>query len=224
MKSATIRVVIVSDVRLYREGLAHILAAEPRLTVVGSAADVQTALRVTAQHAPDVALVDMVMAQRVAAVRGLTATAPAVKIVALGVREIEQDLLVCAEAGVDGYVPRAASVQDLVTALEGVGRGELVCSAGTAATLWKRVATLAAAASGSESSGGVGGLTPREREIAALLEAGLSNKEIAARLGIEVATVKNHVHNLLEKLRVRRRGEAAARLRSARVPAFELLN
>jgi DNA-binding NarL/FixJ family response regulator len=212
VKSATIRVVIVSDVRLYREGLAHILAAEPRLAVVGSASDVQTALRVTAENVPDVALVDMVMAQMDAAVRGLTATAPSVKIVVLGVREIEQDLLVCAEAGVAGYVPRAASVHDLVIALEGVGRGELLCSARTAAALWKRVATLAATASGSESSGGGGGLTPRERETAALLEAGLSNKEIAARLGIEVATVKNHVHNLLEKLDVHRRGQAVARL------------
>ncbi len=210
VKAAIIRVVVVSDIRLYREGLAHILVDEPRLSVVGTAADVPAAVRVVAQHAPDVVLVDMVMPQGIDAVHAIAATAPTVKVVALGIREIEQDLFVCAEAGVDGYVPRAASVQDLVTALEGVGRGELLCSARTAASLWKRVATLAAGAGVSNPSGST--LTPREREIGALLQAGLSNKDIARQLGIEVATVKNHVHNLLEKLEVHRRGQAVARL------------
>lgn len=209
MKSAIIRVLVVSDIRLYRDGLAQVFADERRLAVVGAAADAPTAARLAAQHRPDVALVDMAMPQSGAAVRGISAIAPAVKVVALGIRENEQDLIGCAEAGVAGYVPRAASVQDLVTVLDGVGRGELLCSAHTAATLWHRVATLAAIA-GSPRQENL--LTPREREIGTLLEAGLSNKDIATRLGIEVATVKNHVHNLLDKLEVHRRGQAVARL------------
>ncbi len=198
MKSAIIRVLVVSDIRLYRDGLAHILAAEPRLAVVGTAADVPAALREVAAHAPDVALVDMAMPQSVEAVRGIIASRPGVKVVAL------------AEAGVAGYVARAASVQDLVHTLEGVGRGELLCSAQAAAALWRRVGSLAATGSGARHASSA--LTLREREIGALLEAGLSNKDIATRLGIEVATVKNHVHNLLEKLDVHRRGQAVARL------------
>jgi len=209
VKSAIIRVLVVSDIRLYRDGLAQVFADERRLAVVGSAADAPAAARLAAEHRPDVALVDMAMPQSGAAVRGISAIAPAVKVVALGIRESEQDLIACAEVGVAGYVPRAASVQDLVTVLEGVGRGELFCSPHTAATLWRRVAALAATAGGTtrEST-----LTRREREIGSLLEAGLSNKDIAVRLGIEVATVKNHVHNLLEKLEVHRRAQAVARL------------
>ena len=209
MKSAIIRVLVVSDIRLYRDGLAQVFAHERRLAVVGAAADAPAAARMAAEHSPDVALVDMAMPQSVAAVRGIAAIAPAVKVVALGIRENEQDLIACAEAGVSGYVPRAASVQDLVTVLEGVGRGELLCSAHTAATLWRRVAALAATTGGTTQEQT---LTRREREIGTLLEAGLSNKDIATRLGIEVATVKNHVHNLLEKLEVHRRGQAVARL------------
>jgi len=209
VKSAIIRVLVVSDIRLYRDGLAQVFAHERRLAVVGAAADAPAAARMAAEHSPDVALVDMAMPQSVAAVRGIAAIAPAVKVVALGIRENEQDLIACAEAGVSGYVPRAASVQDLVTVLEGVGRGELLCSAHTAATLWRRVAALAATTGGTTQEQT---LTRREREIGTLLEAGLSNKDIATRLGIEVATVKNHVHNLLEKLEVHRRGQAVARL------------
>ncbi len=209
MKSAIIRVLVVSDIRLYRDGLAQVFADERRLAVVGAAADAPAAARMAAEHSPDVALVDMAMPQSGATVRGIAAIAPAVKVVALGIRENEQDLIACAEAGVSGYVPRAASVQDLVTVLEGVGRGELLCSAHTAATLWRRVAALAATAGGTAQEQT---LTRREREIGTLLEAGLSNKDIATRLGIEVATVKNHVHNLLEKLEVHRRGQAVARL------------
>jgi len=205
-----IRVLVVSDIRLYRDGLAHILADEPRLAVVGTAADLPAALREVAAHSPDVALVDMAMPQSVDSVRGIAATASTVKVVALGIRETERDLLACAEAGVAGYVARAASVQDLVKTLEGVGRGELLCSAQVAAALWRRVASLAAAGGGARHAASE--LTPREREIGGLLEAGLSNKDIAVRLSIEVATVKNHVHNLLEKLQVHRRAQAVARL------------
>jgi len=210
VKPTCIRVLIVSDVRLYREGLAHILAEERRLAIVGATADPQVAVRLIVQHGADIALVDMAMPPGFAAIRGLAAAAPDLKVVALGVRETEQDLIACAEAGVAGYVPRAASVEDLVAALESVGRGELLCSAQTAAALLRRVAALAAGRGGSAQP--LSNLTRREREIGGLLEAGLSNKDIAVRLGIEVATVKNHVHNVLEKLQVHRRGQAAARL------------
>ena len=201
---------IATDIRLYREGLARILASEPKLTVVDTAADAAGTLRLARERAPDIALIDMVMPYSVGTVRDIMRTMPGVKIVALGVREDEHDLIACAEAGVAGYVSRDASVADLVAALERVGRGELLCSPQTAATLWRRVAALAS--SGSRAVVSPEGLTPREREIGALLEAGLSNKDIAVRLGIEVATVKNHVHNLLEKLHVHRRAQAVARL------------
>jgi two-component system, NarL family, nitrate/nitrite response regulator NarL len=129
----------------------------------------------------------------------------------LGLPETDEAVLAYAEAGIAGYVSRDGSVQDLVTAIEGAVKGELRCSPRLAGTILRRLAWRAA----------VGGdvsprttLTSRETEIVRLIDQGLSNKEIAVRLGIEVATVKNHVHNLLDKLRVHRRSEAAARLRA----------
>jgi DNA-binding NarL/FixJ family response regulator len=95
----------------------------------------------------------------------------------------------------------------LVATLESATRGEALFSPRMAASLLRRVAALAAT---QPSPSAQVRLTPRERDIMRLLDEGLSNKEIAQRLGIEVATVKNHVHNILEKLQVHRRGEAAA--------------
>jgi len=91
-------------------------------------------------------------------------------------------------------------------------RGEAVCSPRVAGALLRRIAALA---TDGRSDRVPAHLTKREREIMGLIDEGLSNKEIAKRLRIEVATVKNHVHNILEKLQVHRRGEAAARVRAA---------
>jgi|SRR2546421_1640985 len=211
-----IRVLILSDIRLYRDGLAKILSTESRLQVVATAADLATAVQALTSGATDVALVDMALSDSVAAVRHLAAAAPTTKILALGVRDSDQDVIATAEAGVAGYVPRAASVADLVKALECVGRGELLCSPRAAATLLRRVTALAASRQDASPTGAI--LTPREQEIARLLESGLSNKDIARQLGIELATVKNHMHHLLEKLQVHRRSHAVARLQG-RMPA-----
>src|SRR6266487_2770009 len=139
-----IRLLIVADIRLYQEGLAQILARERRLQVVATAADAGTAIQLAAERVIDVALVDMAMAESVASMRAIAAQVPRVKVVAVGLRESGHDLVLCAEAGIAGYVPRAASIADLVAVLESVGRGELLCSPGTAAALLRRVAALAA--------------------------------------------------------------------------------
>src|SRR3989442_13220301 len=100
VKSATIRVLVVSDIRLYRDGLAHILADEPRLAVVGTAADVSAAVREVAAHAPDVGPVDMVMPQSIDAGGGMPPTRPTVKGGALGLSRTQRGLLGCGEARV----------------------------------------------------------------------------------------------------------------------------
>ncbi|MDQ5821587.1 MAG: response regulator transcription factor, partial [Actinomycetota bacterium] len=144
-------------------------------------------------------------------VRSLLAKAPGTMVVALGVTEADDDVLPLAEAGVAGYVTRDGTVDDLLATVESVAAGETICSPRITATLLRRVALLArdrgAAAEAKR------GLTHREREIVDLIDEGLSNKEIAVRLRIELATVKNHVHNILDKLHVRRRAEAAAAVR-----------
>lgn len=207
-----IRVLIVTDIRLYREGLAEILGRTENLDVVGAAAGQEDALWLLASAAPDVVLLDLGTPQGVAVIGSLRVAAPTVNVVALAVTEVEGEVLACAEVGAAGYVPREASVEELVTVIESVMRGETVCPPRIAATLFRRVAVLSG---GRASKPSLLSLTVREREILRFLDRGLSNKEIAKRLGVEVATVKNHVHNILEKLRVHRRGEAAARIREA---------
>src|SRR6266571_3842650 len=151
--------------------------------------------------------VDMAMHDSGGVVRVVLTRVPHARVVALGVIEDYDDVLGCAEAGVPGYVPREASIDDIVGVIESVHRGEAICSPRVAASL------LAALAAGSVAGPLRAHLTDREREVVHLIDDGLSNKEIARELGIEVATVKNHVHNILEKVQVHRRGEAAAQVR-----------
>jgi two-component system, NarL family, nitrate/nitrite response regulator NarL len=207
-ESRPIRLVIAAEIRLYREGIAHVLAKEPDVSVVGAAGEAGEALRTVLACSPDVALLDLGAQRGLAAVRALRREAPGVRLVTLGVDDGDDDVLAWAEAGVSGYVPRDASFEDLVETVRAVARGELRCSPRLAATLLRRVTALAGDVPSSPAR-----LTQREREISSLLEAGLSNKEIASRLYIELPTVKNHVHNILRKVGASRRGEAAALLR-----------
>jgi DNA-binding NarL/FixJ family response regulator len=205
-----IRVFIVARVRLYREGLAAMLPRRDGVTLVGTAeswaacADELRALK------PDVVLVDMAVADGANAIREIVTGADGVKVVALAVSESERDVIAYAEAGVSGYVTREESLDDLVAAVESAARGQVTCSPRVAAALLRRVTALSNP-SPSESDSR---LTRREAEIAALLDEGLSNKEIAQRLCIELATVKNHVHSILEKLDVHSRFEVAQRAAS----------
>jgi two-component system nitrate/nitrite response regulator NarL len=208
----TVRVMVLADVRLYREGLAHLLAAEPRLTVV--AAEPVTAdslLRARAEQT-DVILLEATTACETRVIEELALLAPEAKVVAYGILDEDRQALRCAEAGAAAFVTGEATAEQLVSAILGVARGEVNCSPRLAALLIKRLRSLAQhmAPVGTDAR-----LTPRERGIAALIDEGLSNKEIAARLGIEVCTVQNHVHHILEKLEVTRR--SAARLRHSRL-------
>ena len=207
-----IRVLIVTDIRLYRDGLAQMLGREQQLSIACAAGDLEGAIASVRDLRPDIVLIDLAMAESLAVVRAIGVIEPNVKVVALATPQIEEELLACAEAGVAGFVAREAGVPDLITTLQSVGRGELLCSPRIAAALLGRVTKLAA---GQAPVGEERRLTGRELETLHLVEQGLSNKDIARQLGIEVATVKNHVHSILAKLRVHRRGQAAARMRGA---------
>ena len=207
---ALIRLYLVSQTRLYRDGLADELAQRPRLELVGKAPAALDALdEIEASH-PDVVLVDGDAPEGVEAVRAVTAIAEA-KVIVLGLGESEGDLIAFAEAGMAGYVSREGSLHDLVAAIESVARGEMLCSPRAAATLLRRVTSLAAERPPTQP---FARLTKRQLEIVRLIEQGLTNKEIARRLCIELPTVKNHLHSIFEKLDVHRRGEVASVLRS----------
>ena len=142
--------------------------------------------------------------------RELRAAHDALKVIVLAIDEQEDCVLPLVEAGAAGYVTHEASLAELFSVVRSAVRGEALCSPRIVASLARRLTQMA---DQRPVRAELGELTVRERQIARLLDEGLSNKEIAIQLCIEVATVKNHVHNILEKLHVHRRGEAAARLR-----------
>ncbi len=205
-----IRLLIVTEVRLYGEGLQEILSREAEFDVVGTAAETEAALALLRSSMPNVVLLDAALPQCKLTARAILEIEPKVKLVALAVPETAEQIIACAEAGASAYVTRDASLSTLVETLVRVTRGELLCSPKMAGSLFRCISQLSATHT---SPAPWPGLTSREREVAELIDQGCSNKEIARRLSIEVATVKDHVHNLLAKLKVNRRGEAAARLR-----------
>jgi two-component system, NarL family, nitrate/nitrite response regulator NarL len=207
-----VRAFIIAQTRLYREALEKCLDEEGRIEVVGAAAEPERSLETIAAAAPDVVLVDMAGLGSADGVRAVAAALPDVTLVGLAVPDTEEDVVSCAEAGITGYVPRDGSYKDLVDAVERGARGEAVGSPRVVAGLMRRVAALA----DERDEASRAALTRRELQIVRLIDEGQSNKEIAAQLSIELATVKNHVHHILEKLHVTRRGEAAARVRGMR--------
>ena len=211
---APIRVFLVSDVRLYRDGLVWGLTATGRLQVVAAFERPVLALERLAEPAVEVLLVDMSMAGATELIRAARVAHPQTFIVAFTVGMEDHAVLECIEAGAHGYVGRNGTVEDLTTTVESVVRGEARCPPRLAATLFRRVAALA---SENDTAASFLSLTQRERQIVELIEEGLSNREIAGRLGIEPATAKNHVHHILEKLQLRRRGQIRSRLTWRRV-------
>ena len=212
-----IKVFIVSNVRLLREGLAALLRECPSIEVLG-ANSVQETQNTLLTGATDVALVDslspddsdLVMSDRVVALRNLCAR---MRIVAFGIREDASEVLACAAAGIDGYVPMDAALDDMVTAIETVVRGELSCSPKVAASLYHSIGSRTAMANRTATTT-ANTLTARELQVADLMNRGCPTKEIAWRLGVQPCTAKNHVRNILHKLQVRRRGQAVAKLRT----------
>jgi DNA-binding NarL/FixJ family response regulator len=203
------RVLVISDVRLYRDGLVQSLSRHLGDAVPGGADASAASLAEAVAFAPDAIILDIANAGGLSTAKMLAAQLPSAKIVAFAVRELDEDVLACAEAGMAGFVPSEGNEEDLIAALNHALRGELRCSPRLAGTLFRRLGTLAM----QRPAAAIDGLTRRERQILDHLEQGMSNKEIARALRIGHATVKNHVHSILEKLQVRRRGEAAARLR-----------
>jgi two-component system, NarL family, nitrate/nitrite response regulator NarL len=211
-----IRAIIVANVRLYREGLATILDAEDDIEVLATAALWPDAVALARAQQPDLVLVDLTLDEGRVAVAAFRSAAPAVRLVVISIGVAEDDVLSWAEVGIAGFVTREDSLSTLIGVLRSVARDEMPCSPRIAATLLRRVGVLASRVAPPSRAAD---LTSRELEVVELIERGLSNKQIGSELHIQVATVKNHIHNILEKLHVRRRVEAVAAVRG-RAPAI----
>jgi two-component system, NarL family, nitrate/nitrite response regulator NarL len=205
----SIRVLVASHIRLYREGLERVLRESPELTLEASVGSAPEAIEQTRKLGADVVLLDMAMSGAFYVAKEMERAGGPSKVVALGTLEDETQVLSCAQMGIVGYVTRDGSVEDVVAAIKAAVRGEAHCSPKVAGSLFRRIAAMATA--GSQRKGN-GVLTARETQILHLLQEGMSNKMISRVLGIELATVKNHVHRVLAKLDIHRRAEAVSLL------------
>lgn len=215
------RVFIVAEIRLYREGLADAIGSAAGIEVVGTAANGLSELDEMAAASPHVVLLELASPNGLQAVRAISRRIRDAVAVVLAVTDTEEDLIACAEAGVVGFVTREQSLDDVTSVVRSAARGEVSCPPRVAGALLRRLALLA------EQKGPMSRamqLTAREMEIAVLIEQGRSNKEIARTLFIELPTVKTHVHRILEKLGVQRRGQAAAQVRAHHRLALQHLN
>lgn len=201
------RVLLVSDLLLYREGAAAALAGIEEIDEVSTADCAATVVVAARRSRADVVLLDLSMTGAMPALRALMQALPRTRVVAVGIDQASADLIGCAELGVTGYVGRNATLDELRTALHFALRGEAWCSGRVAADLIRHI-------SRQRNEGRVRvplQITRRELDVLNLLECGLSNKEIARALDLSLSTVKNHVHNLLSKLGVARRAELLLR-------------
>ncbi len=203
------RVLVVAGMRLHREGIAVMIEQRRGLAVLATAEPRHALAAARATH-PDVVLVDVTIPASAQAIGEIAAALPGERLLALGVTEGQEEMPADAEAGIVGCVSREAPPEHLADAIRRAARNQPTCSRVVTAALTGGVSRRKPQNPGAIEAP----LTRRELEVIALIDQGLSNKQIARRLCIELATVKNHVHHILEKLRVHRRGEAAARIRT----------
>jgi DNA-binding NarL/FixJ family response regulator len=218
------RILIVNDCAALAEALADCLANCGWVDGVHISRDADDCVQQAQHWFPNVALVSVRTPFAAHVITKLRTSAPHVRLMAMSVAEDENEVVTCAELGVSAILLLDASLVDLKAMLAAVAAGTSLASPYVTSVLFHRIHGLASARDLIPfQSITPERLTPREREVLSLIELGRTNRQIATELCIEVRTVKNHVHNVLEKLRVHGRTEAAALVRATRIPLQSLL-
>lgn len=208
-----IRVVVVDDHQIVREGLASLLGALDGLDVVGTAADGRDAVHVVAETTPDVVVMDIQMPtlDGLEATRMITGRQPGVRVVMLTMNEDDETVLAAIRAGASGYLLKGSGADEVQTAIRAAAAGGMVFGA----TLAARVASYFAGAGPRQQPEPFPDLTDRERDVLRLLAAGRSNDAIAAELYVSNKTVRNTVSGIYAKLHAAGRAEAIIKAREA---------
>ncbi|MAT98399.1 MAG: DNA-binding response regulator [Anaerolineaceae bacterium] len=203
--SDPIRILIADDHPLFREGVAQSLAGEPDFTVVGQAGSGEEAFSLVANLLPDVLLLDVTMPGDGGIVTAgkVAAAWPVVRIMMLTVSEDQDTLMAALKAGARGYVLKGVTARDLANAVRVVAGGDIYISPALAGGI------LFELTANKEDDDPLTTLTDRERDILSLVAEGLTNREIGERLHLAEKTIKHYMTNVLQKLHVRSRVEAA---------------
>jgi DNA-binding NarL/FixJ family response regulator len=202
-----IRLVIVDDHSIFREGLLSVLSTEPDIEIVGEGASAEDALRLARELLPDIIFLDISMpGGGLNAAQSIVENYPVVKIIILTGSEGEAHVLTALKTGARAYVLKGVAARELVNILHMVQSGEIYVTPTLAASL---LSEMTAGPRNDPSESTFKKLTEREHEILALIAAGTSNKEIALQLHLTEKTVKHYVTNILQKLQVQNRVQAA---------------
>jgi len=212
---AAVRVLVVDDHALFREGLVGILDRQPDFEVVGQAGDGLEAIVKARQLRPDLVLMDVSMpgCDGIEATREIARAAPEVAVVMLTMRDDEDKLFDALRGGARGYLLKDIEAKTLLSLLRGAAKGHAAITPALAGRILSEFQRLARnqRASGGAPPGPTDDLTPREREVLGMIAEHATDKEIAASLAISLSTVKSHVRSILSKLHVHSRHEAARR-------------
>ena len=199
-----IRVLVVDDHPLFRQGVVHSLGSDPGLRVVGETASGEEALTLALELLPDVVLLDISMPgwDGLVTAQKINTACPATKIVMLTVSEDKDKLFAAFKAGARAYVLKGVSARELTQVVRTAANGEVYVSPALASEM------LVSLTQG-QASDPLQELTEREREILGLIRTGMTNREIGGRIFLSEKTIKHYVTNILQKLQVRSRVEAA---------------
>lgn len=198
------RVFVYASVRLFGESLRASLNSHDFVTAVIAHHDAHDLAEHARSFEADVILFDITIRDQLPLVRALAIECPGTPVVALAVPEVVDDIIACAAAGFVSYVPRSASIPEMLKIVAMALHGEVLCDPSVVSSLW---AEISRRSDPEELTRTVEQLTPRESDVMRLVGQGMSNKEIAHEIRLSVATVKNHVHSILRKLNLHRRTE-----------------